>query len=88
MSGLKPDLISNFPGVEVAGSSGSHESFGGVMGCKSFFLGFIGFGQSFLEGREEGLSQSGVRAGFIAIKQGEWGCLSGAMRGGVVMEFC
>ena len=58
------------------------------MGCKSFFLGFVKFGQSFLEGGEEGLSQSGVRAGFIAVKQGKWGHLSGAMRGRVVMEFC
>ena len=58
------------------------------MDCKSFFLGFIKFGQSFLKGGEEGLSQSGVRAGFVAIKQGEWGRLSGAMRGRVVMEFC
>ena len=44
--------------------------------------------QASIPNREEGLSQSGVRAGFIAIKQGEWGCLSGAMRGGVVVEFC
>ena len=88
MSGLKPDLISDFLGVEATGSSGSHEFSGRVMGCKSFFLGFIQFGQSFFKGGEEGLSQSGVRAGFIAVKQGKWGCLSGAMRGGVVMEFC
>ena len=88
MSGFKPDLISSFPGVEAAGRSGSHEFSGRVMGCKSFFSGFIKFGQSFLKGGEEGLSQSGVRAGFIAIKQGKWECLSGAMRGGVVMEFC
>ena len=58
------------------------------MGCKSFLSGFVKFGQSFLKGREKGLSQSGVRVGFIAVKQGKWGCLSGAMRGGVVMEFC
>ena len=58
------------------------------MGCKSFLLSFVKFGQSFLEGREEGLSQNGVRAGFIAIKQGEWGHLSGAMWGGVMVEFC
>ena len=88
MSGFKPDLISNFPGVEVTGSSGSHEFLGRVMGCKSLFLGFVKFGQSFLKGREEGLSQSGVRAGFIAIKQGKWGRLGGAMRGRVLMEFC
>ena len=88
MSGLKPDLISDFPGVEAAGSSGSHEFSGGVMGCKSFFSGFVQFGQLFFKGGEEGLSQSGVRAGFIAVKQGKWGHLSGAMRGGVVMEFC
>ena len=60
MSGLKPDLIFNFPGVEVVGSSGGHEFLGGVMGCKSFFSGFVEFGQSFLKGGEEGLSQSGV----------------------------
>ena len=88
MSGLKPDLISDFPGVEAVGSSGSHEFSGRVMGCKSLFLGFVKFGQSFLKGGEEGLSQSGVRVGFIAVKQGKWGHLSGAMRGGVVMEFC
>ena len=75
MSVFKPDLISNFPGVEAAGSSGSHEFSGRIIGCKSFFSDFIKFGQSFLKGREEGLSQSGVRAGFIAIKQGEWGHL-------------
>ena len=88
MCGLEPDLISDFPRVEVVGSSGSHEFSGGVMGCKSFFSVFVKFGHSFLKSREEGLSQSGVRAGFIAIKQGEWGRLSGAMRGRVVMEFC
>ena len=88
MSDLKPDLISNFPGVEVVGSSGSHEFLGRIMGCKSFFSGFIKFGQSFLKGGEEGLSQSGVRAGFIAVKQGKWGRLSGAVRDRVVMEFC
>ena len=88
MSGFKPDLISDFPGVEAAGSSGSHEFLGRVMGCKSFLSGFVQFRQSFVEGREEGFSQSRVRAGFVAIKQGEWGCLSGAMQSGVVVEFC
>ena len=68
MCGLKPDLISDFPGMEAAGSSGSHEFSSGVMGCKSFLSGFVQFGQSFLKGREEGLSQSGVRVGFVAIK--------------------
>ena len=68
MGGFEPDLISDFPGVEVAGGSGSHEFSGGVMSCKSFFSSFIKFGQSFLKGREEGLSQSGVRARFIAVK--------------------
>ena len=56
MGSLKPDLISNFPGVEAAGSSGGHEFSGGVMGCKSFFSGLIKSGQSFLQGSEEGLS--------------------------------
>ena len=68
MCGLEPDLITNFPRVEVASSSGSHEFSGGIMGCKSFLSGFVKFGQSFLKGREEGLSQSGVRAGFISVK--------------------
>ena len=88
MYSFEPDLISDFPGMEVAGSSGSHEFSGGVMGCKSFLPGFVQLGQLFLKGGEEGLSQSGVRAGFIAIKQGEWGCFSGAMWSGVVVEFC
>ena len=60
MSGLKPDLISNFPGVEAAGSSGGHEFLGGAMGSKGFFSGFVKSGQLFLKGREEGLSQSGI----------------------------
>ena len=68
MSGFKPDLISDFPGVEAAGGSGSHEFSGRVMGCESFLLAFIKLGQLFLKGREEGLSQSGVRAGLIAVK--------------------
>ena len=88
MCGLEPDLISDFPGVEAVGSSGSHEFLGGVVGCKSFFLSFVKFGQSFLKGGEEGLSQSGIRVRFIAIKQGKWGRLSRAMRGRVVVEFC
>ena len=41
MGGLKPDLISDFPGVEVVGSSGGHEFSGRFMDSKSFFLGFI-----------------------------------------------
>ena len=68
MGGLEPDLISDFPGVEVVGCSGGHEFLGRVMGHKSFFLGFVESGQLFLKGREEGLSQSGIRAGFITIK--------------------
>ena len=68
MGSLEPDLISNFPGMEVVGGSGGHELLDGVMGRKSFFSGFVESGQSFLKGQEEGLSQSRVRAGFIAIK--------------------
>ena len=41
MGSLKPDLISDFPGVEVAGSSGGHEFSGRVMGRKSFFLALL-----------------------------------------------
>ena len=68
MGSLKPDLISNLPGMEVMGGSGGHEFSGGVMGHKSFFSGFIESGQSFLKGRKEGHSQSGVRARFIAVE--------------------
>ena len=67
MGGFKPDLISDFPGVEAVGSSGGHEFSGGVMGRKSFFSSFVQSGQLFLKGWEEGLSQSGVRMGFITI---------------------
>ena len=56
MGGLEPDLISDFPGMEAAGSSGGHELSNRVMGRKSFFLGFVESGQSFLKGWEEGLS--------------------------------
>ena len=68
MGSLKPDLISDFPGVEMVGSSRGYEFLGRIMGCESFFSGFIKSRQSFLKGREEGLSQSRVRTGFIAIK--------------------
>ena len=88
MSGLKPDLIFDFPGVEAVSSSGGHEFSGRVMGRKSFPSDFVKFGQSFLKGGKEGFSESGVRAGFVAVKQGEWGRLSGAMWGGVVVKFC
>ena len=44
MSGLKPDLISNFPGEKVTGCSGSHKFSGGVMGSKGFFLGLVELG--------------------------------------------
>ena len=68
MGHFKPDLISDFPGVETAGSSRGHEFSGRVMGCESFLLGFIESRQPFLKGREEGFSQSRVRTGFIAVK--------------------
>ena len=41
MGGLKPYLISNFPGMEATGSSGSHEFSSGVMSSEGFSLGFI-----------------------------------------------
>ena len=41
MSGLKPDLISDFPGVEAVSCSGGHEFLGRVMGSKSLLLGFV-----------------------------------------------
>ena len=56
MSGLKPDLISNFPGVEVVSHSRSHEFSGRLMDSKSCFLDFIQSGESFFKGREEGFS--------------------------------
>ena len=68
MSGLKPDFISNFPGVEAAGSSGGHEFSSRIMDSKSFLSGFVKLGQPFLKGREEGSSQSRIGVGFIAIK--------------------
>ena len=68
MSGLKPDLISDFPKVEASGCSGGHEFSGRVMGSKGFFSGFVELGLLFLEGREESLSQSRVGVGFIAIE--------------------
>ena len=36
---------------------------------------------------EEGLSQRGVRAWFIDVKEGEWRCLGGAVWGRVMVEF-
>ena len=68
MGHFEPNLISDFPGVEIVGSSRGHEFSGRIMGCESFFSGFIESRQSFLKGREEGLSQSRVRMGFIAVK--------------------
>ena len=56
MGGLEPNLISDLPGMEAAGSSRGHELLSRVMGCKSFFLGFVESGQLFLKGWEEGLS--------------------------------
>ena len=56
ISGLKPDLISNFPGVEAASHSRGHEFSGRLMSSEGFFLGFIELGQLFFKGREEGLS--------------------------------
>ena len=47
MSGFEPDLISDFPGVEMTSSSGCHEFPGGVMGSESFTLSFIESGKSF-----------------------------------------
>ena len=41
MHGLEPDLISDFPGVEVTDGSGGHEFSSRVMDCQSFFLGFV-----------------------------------------------
>ena len=41
MGSLKPDLISNFPGMEATGCSGGHEFLSGIMGSKGFFSGFV-----------------------------------------------
>ena len=41
MSSFEPDLISNFPRMEMMSSSGRHEFSSGVMSGKGLFLGFI-----------------------------------------------
>ena len=87
MGGFEPDLISNLPGMEAAGCSGGHEFLSGVMSSKGLLLSFIELGKSFFESWKESLSQSRIRVRFIAVKEGEWGCFCGAMRGGVVVEF-
>ena len=68
MSGFKPDLISKFPRVEASCSPGGHEFLSGFMCGKCFLLGFVESGKLFFKGREECLSQSGIRAGFIAVE--------------------
>ena len=68
MSGFEPDLISDFPRVEVLCSPGGHEFPSRFMCSKCFFSDFIESGKLFIKGREEGLSQSGIRAGFIAVE--------------------
>ena len=87
MRGLEPDLISGFPRNEASCGSGCHEFSSRVVGSQSFFSGFIKSGQSFFQCGEEGLSQRGVRVWFIAVKEGKWRCLGGAMWGRVVVEF-
>ena len=44
MSGLKSDLISDFPRMEAPGCFGGHEFLGRVMGSKGFFSGFVELG--------------------------------------------
>ena len=41
MGSLKPDLISDFPGMEVSGHSGGHEFLSRAMHSEGFFSGFI-----------------------------------------------
>ena len=48
MGGLKPDLISDFPGMEMTSSFRCHEFSGRVMGGQGFISGFIESGQMFL----------------------------------------
>ena len=55
MCGLEPNLIADFPWVEVACSPGSHELMSGVMSGQGFFSGFVELGESLPKSREEGL---------------------------------
>ena len=57
------------------------------MGGQSLFSGFIESRQMFFQCGEEGFSQGGIGVWFIAIEEGKWRHLGGAMRGGVVVEF-
>ena len=41
MGRFEPNLISDFPGMEVSGCSGGHEFSSGVMGSEGFFSGFV-----------------------------------------------
>ena len=70
----------------MACGSRCHEFPGRVVSNKSFFSSFVEFRQSFLQCREKGLSQQRIRARFVTIKEGERGCLSGAMWGGIMVE--
>ena len=68
MRGLKPDLISNFLGMEMMSCPRSHEFLSRIVGSEGFLLGFLESGQSFLESRKEGFSKYRVRARFITIE--------------------
>ena len=68
MSVLEPDLIFNFPGMEMMSCPKSHEFLSRIVGRKGFLLGFLELGQSFLESRKEGFSKYRVRARFVTIE--------------------
>ena len=57
------------------------------MDSQSFFSGFVKLRQVFFQCGEEGFSQGGIGAWFIAIEEGKWRCFGGAVRGRVVVEF-
>ena len=57
------------------------------MGGQGFLSGFIKDRKSSFKGWEEGLPKRGVRVRFMAIEEGKWRFLGGAMGGGIVVEF-
>ena len=84
---LKPHLISNFPRGKLVCDSGCHDLLSGFMGSQDFFPGFVKDGKLIFKCGKEGLAEGGIGSGFITVKEREWGFLSGAMWGRVMVEF-